>query len=135
MIIVTQEAPVKLSIDTRPAGKREALLLLRGEVDYSSAQQLRAAITAALSGDIDRLLISLAGVTFLDSTGIGTLVVARRICDQVRVTLEVRDANPFIARLFEVVGVSQVLGVPAPSAVPARRTPTPRIAEAAPQLA
>jgi anti-anti-sigma factor len=109
---------VKLTIETSTINRRAVLLTLRGEIDYASAQDLRSAITTAIAGSIDRLVISMAGVTFLDSTGIGTLVVARRICDGVRVRLEVRDANPFIARLFEVVGVAEMLGVTAPGGMP-----------------
>ena len=102
---------MKLSIETRPQGQREILLALTGELDYASAQELRAAITAVLDGKVDSIVISLAGVTFVDSTGIGTLVVARRICHDMRVALRVSDANPFITRLFAVVGVSEALGL------------------------
>ena len=123
---------MKLSIETRTLGERGVVLVLRGEVDYASAQQLRAAITAALSRQVDRLVINLADVAFLDSTGIGTLVVARRICDGVRVDLQVREANPFIARLFEVVGVAEALGIEVPAGAVVRRAPRPR-PEAAPQ--
>jgi len=127
---------VKLSIDTRAIGERAVLLTLHGEVDYASAQELRSAITTALSGRIDRLVISLADVTFLDSTGIGTLVVAQRICEGVRVALQIRDTSPFIARLFEVVGVADMLGVAGPADAPRlripARVPKPR-ADATPQ--
>lgn len=103
---------MKLSIDTRALSQRAILLTLTGELDYASAQHLRTAVTNALQDDIDEIVVSLAGVTFVDSTGIGTLVVARRICGDVRVNLRVRDASPFIARLFAVVGVSEALGLP-----------------------
>lgn len=102
---------MKLSIDTRAQGQREILLTLTGELDYASALELRAAINAALDGKVESIVVSLAGVTFLDSTGIGTLVVARRICSDMRVALRVSDANPFITRLFAVVGVSEALGL------------------------
>lgn len=103
---------MKLSIDTCAMSQREILLTLTGELDYASAQHLRAAVTAALTREVDAIVISLAGVTFVDSTGIGTLVVARRICGDMRVSLRVSDASPFIARLFAVVGVSEALGLP-----------------------
>lgn len=102
---------MKLSIETRALSQRELLLALTGELDYASAQHLRTTITAALQGEVDTIVISLAGVTFVDSTGIGTLVVARRICTDMRVVLRVVDANPFITRLFAVVGVSDALGL------------------------
>jgi len=111
---VHQEGHVKLLIESRRTDQRELQLSLRGEVDYESAQDLRIAVQSALDESVDRLVVNLAGVTFIDSTGIGMLVVARRICHQCGVTLHIRDASPFIARLFAVVGVCDVLGVPAP---------------------
>jgi anti-anti-sigma factor len=102
-----------LSIETRTLGGGNDLLIsLRGEVDYESSLHLRATISHVLrQGGIHTLVVSLAGVTFIDSTGIGTLVVAHRICTDVGVTLRVRDANPFIGRLFTVTGVAAALGL------------------------
>jgi anti-anti-sigma factor len=128
---VHQEGHVKLSINTRPTDQRELRLSLRGEIDYESAQDLRAAVTSALNRNVDTLVISLADVTFIDSTGIGTLVVARRICHGCGVKLHIRDANPFIARLFAVVGVCDVLGVPVPPGAQVSRLPAPRVEDAA----
>ena len=118
-----QEGHVKLSIETRPHDASETLLTLSGEIDYETAQDLRTAVTAALDGRIETLVIDLAGVTFLDSTGIGTLVIARRICHGMGVRLHIRRPNPFIARLFAVVGVSDILGVPVPPGPLASRLP------------
>jgi anti-anti-sigma factor len=110
---------VSLSIETRPVAARTILVVLRGEVDYATAQDVRVAITSALSGGaLDAIFVDLAGVTFIDSTGLGTLVVARRICADMRVRFRVRNPNPFVTRLFTVVGVSETLGVP-----PASRRP------------
>jgi anti-anti-sigma factor len=104
---------VSLSIQTRRRGERETVIALYGEVDYATALDLRAAISATLSaGDVDTIVVDLAGVTFLDSTGVGTLVVATRICNDLRVEFRVCDPNPFIAKLFTVVGVAEMLGLP-----------------------
>jgi anti-sigma B factor antagonist len=117
---------VKLSIEKRPLGSRQVEIILHGEVDYETAQHLRTAVSSMLDGKIDTIVVNLAGVTFLDSTGIGTLVVARRICHDLGVAVKVREANPFVARLFAVVGVGDVLGVPAPPGEIPARLPQPR---------
>jgi len=102
-----------LSIETRGLGSRGLLIALQGDLDYESALELRAAISRVLEQDgVRELVVSLAGVAFIDSTGIGTLVVAHRICKEVGVTLKVREANPFIGRLFTVLGVAGALGLP-----------------------
>jgi anti-anti-sigma factor len=73
-------------------------------------------------------VVDLKEVSFLDSTGVGTLVVASRICADFGVTMLLRDVNPFIARLFAVLGVSDILGVPEPAGLvtPRRGTPVQR---------
>jgi anti-sigma B factor antagonist len=104
---------LSLSIQTSRPGTRETVIALHGEVDYATALELRAAISATLgTGNIDTIIVDLAGVTFLDSTGVGTLVVAARICTDLAVGFRVIEPNPFIAKLFTVVGVAEMLGVP-----------------------
>jgi anti-anti-sigma factor len=113
---------VSLSIQTRRQGARKSVITLYGEVDYATALEFRAAMSAALStGNVDMIIVDLSGVTFLDSTGLGTLVAAARICAELRVQFEISDANPFIAKLFTVVGVAEVLGIPAAPGVRPRR--------------
>jgi anti-sigma B factor antagonist len=126
---------LSLSIQTRRQGARETVIVLHGEVDYATALDLRAAISATISaGDVDMITLDLAGVTLLDSTGVGTLVVARRICDDLQIGFRVCDPNPFVAKLFTVVGVAEVLGVPlAPGVSP--RLPRTRVASSASQVA
>jgi anti-anti-sigma factor len=123
---------VSLSIEISAPGGPETRITLRGEVDYQTAQDVRATITGVLGRHgLRRIVISLIDVTLLDSTGIGTLVVAQRICRDLGIGLRVCDASPFIARLFAVVGVGELLGVPTPDGVtPGGRTPGQREREA-----
>jgi anti-sigma B factor antagonist len=117
---------VSLSIETRRRDERESVIALHGEFDYATAQEVRGAISAVLGPrDIDVIVVDLAGVTFLDSTGVGTLVVARRICADFNVEFRVSDPNPFISKLFTVVGVAEILGVPTASGF-GPRLPRPR---------
>jgi anti-anti-sigma factor len=120
---------VSLSIRTGAQGDRTFVIALRGEVDYTSASQFREEVSALLAGGALRVLVvDLKEVSFLDSTGVGTLVVASRICADFGVTMLLRDVNPFIARLFAVLGVSAILGVPEPAGLvtPRRGTPVQR---------
>jgi anti-anti-sigma factor len=128
-----------LSIKTGAQGDRTVVLALRGEVDYATVRRFREEVSALLvGGGLRVLVVDLAEVTFLDSTGVGTLVVASRICADLKVRMLLRNVNPFIARVFAVLGVSEALGVPAPAgAVPSRRPipPAERGNDALPQPA
>jgi anti-anti-sigma factor len=56
--------------------------------------------------------LDLRGLDFIDSTGIGTVVVAHRICHQVGVRLRLTAVSAFAARILGVVGVDAALGLP-----------------------
>lgn len=117
---------MSLSIDTQPVGDREVRLTLRGEIDYATAPDVRAAISESLSQRTPAVIhVDLAGVTMIDSTGIGTLVVAHRITNDLGVRLRVHNPNRFVIRLFEIVGVADLFGV-APMPTPAEHQPAGR---------
>ena len=113
---------MSLSIETRFETGGTVVVALHGEIDYATAADVRFTISTVLtSDDVDAIVVDLAAVTFLDSTGVGTLVVARRICDDCGVRFRVREPNPFVAKLFTVVGVAEALGIPpAPGLRPRR---------------
>jgi anti-anti-sigma factor len=103
----------KLRIAVEPAGHDEVIVAVRGELDCATADQLRAAITALLNGgDVHAIGLDLRGLGFIDSTGIGTLVVAQRISAQVGVRLRLIAVSAFAARVLGVLGVDVMLGLP-----------------------
>jgi anti-sigma B factor antagonist len=101
---------VNLLITSTRLGDR-LTMSLRGEVDYGTAPSLREAISQALSDPSHPTVIEvdLSGVTIMDSTGLGTLVVGYRICAQMGVQLTVSNPSPFVARLLSVTGVDKRL--------------------------
>jgi anti-anti-sigma factor len=123
---------VSLSIEASAQDDRTYVVALNGEVDYDTAQEFREAVSSALhAANVHAIVVDLGGVTFLDSTGVGTLVVASRICAELGVRLQVCNVHPFIARLFAVLGVSETLGVGRPAgAITPRRVPRPRADDA-----
>lgn len=101
-----------LLINTSELGDRCVRLTLSGEVDCATAPELREAINEVLCNrNPATITIDVASITLLDSTGIGTLVVAHRIARDLCVELLVVNPNRFVARLFGVLGVADLLGV------------------------
>src|SRR5262245_38121352 len=80
------------------------VLRLSGDLDYSTAPRLRETIIGLLGRDPRpaQLVLDMAAVSMLDSTGLGTLVVGYRICDEVGVRLTVREPSPFVIRIMEI---------------------------------
>ncbi|GII25664.1 STAS domain-containing protein [Planosporangium mesophilum] len=103
----------RLRIAVEKVGPDEVTVSVRGELDLATADQLRSAISALLNrGAVTCIGLDLRGLDFIDSTGIGTLVVAQRICQQVGVKLRLTAVNAFAARILGVVGVDDSLGLP-----------------------
>ncbi|MGH8879211.1 MAG: STAS domain-containing protein [Stackebrandtia sp.] len=102
-----------LSINTGPTADGGMVLTLDGEVDYATAPQIREIISQVLRTDnVAYIKVDVAKVTVLDSTGIGTLVVAYRIARDVDVPVYVTNPTKFIKRLFAVVGAQELLEEP-----------------------
>jgi anti-sigma B factor antagonist len=91
-------APFELSVRDLDGTR---FVTVNGEVDMSVADTL----TEGLSGQ--RVLVDMTGVSFIDSTGLACLLVAREASE----TLVLRRSGP-VARILELGGVSQLFPAP-----------------------
>ncbi len=82
-------------------------LLLSGEIDIASTDELRAAGARAIEslGPGARLGIDMSEVTFIDSSGLGALVSIRNAAEAAGRTVWLRINSPAIVRLFELTGL------------------------------
>jgi anti-sigma B factor antagonist len=81
-------------------------LTLVGELDLASAEALRGAVTDAVkSEEVDAILLDLGGLTFLDSTGIGTLVAGWRQAADSGKRLHVDKAHGMVWEVLRITGV------------------------------
>ncbi|MGH8969162.1 MAG: STAS domain-containing protein [Actinomycetes bacterium] len=108
-----------------------------GEVDVASAPELRDNLLALVNRGADSLVVDLRGVTFIDSTGVGSLLrIFHRqgllggqvhfVADQPSV-LRVFDIMQLTRRLHVTSSVADV-DVCCPTAAPVTRIERPRIA-------
>ena len=97
-----------LTVHRRWSGSEHCVIALSGELDMQSAARFRAEVSAILRGQPapTAIEIDLAGVRFVDSLGLGTLVVAQRICAELDVRLTVVNPTDQVARLLEVSGMA-----------------------------
>lgn len=96
---------MRLQCHTRvsPDG-RVVVLTAHGEVDIATAPLLRKALDA-VAAPTETVVVDLAGVTFLDSTGLGVLVGARRKMLPGGMRMLVVNASPSVLRVFEITGL------------------------------
>ena len=85
------------------------LVTVSGELDLATAPRLEAIFEALEPAPSDRVVVDLAAVTFLDSSGIRALVRAKRRLDDLRAALVVDGASPSARQVLEIAGVLDLL--------------------------
>lgn len=102
---------MSLTITKRTEGGSR-LIEVSGEVDVSCADQLRTAIdeeiSAGLSGE---LVVDIAEVPYIDSTGIGVLVGAAHRASEAGGMLVVARPQRNVARVLGLLGVQADLNI------------------------
>ena len=93
------------------AGDATTTLALTGELDPATAPVLADAIASLETAGVDDVVIDLAGVTFLDSSGVRVLVSAREQLRASGATLTLRAPSPNIRRVLEITGLGEVIAI------------------------
>ena len=88
-----------------------SVISVRGEVDIATATRFREFLEASIEGDPDAVVIDLTGVTFIDSTGLGVLIGARKRCDAAGHSLRLVVSEPRILKVFEITGLTELFEI------------------------
>jgi anti-sigma B factor antagonist len=92
----------QLDVQEARAGEGTRVVALRGELDVATVGRLRATLAPVVDDDAVRLVvIDLVEVTFIDSTGLMTLLNALRRLVRRGARLVLACSNPTVLRLFE----------------------------------
>lgn len=75
------------------------VLRLAGELDLATAPDVLAAVEAAAGDDGSRLVLDMSGVSFIDSTGVRTLLEANRVAGN---DLTLLAPSPAVTRVLEL---------------------------------
>jgi anti-anti-sigma factor len=78
---------------------------LEGEVDLSTVASLVEALDVAIADRPDLLLIDLRNVSFLDSTGLRSLLDAQEACRAIDCRLLLMRGSRPVERLMQIAGV------------------------------
>lgn len=82
-----------------------------GDLDIDSAADLRAALVEALGDGSDRVVVDLADVGFLDSTGIGQLAWLAADRGGGRTDVVVANARPIVRNALRLMGLNALMTV------------------------
>jgi anti-anti-sigma factor len=98
-----------LSITIAPLGDGIMGVCVAGEVDLETAEQVTDAVRTALAGRPREVHVDMAAVTFLDSSGIRTLLHAHREAAEQQVVLRVVNAHRRVAKVLDLTGLLELL--------------------------
>ena len=82
-----------------------------GQLDMETAPRLRATIEELIRNGDRHIVVDLGRLTFCDSIGLSTLVVAHRSCAADGGFLRLARPTPFMLNLLTVVGVLDAVEV------------------------
>lgn len=89
-------------------------LAVVGEIDMTSGDRFRAAISAAVEeAGTKQLLLDLSGLTFMDSNGVAVLVKSQRSAREQGVEFGIVNASVPIRSVLQIMGVYDMLAVDA----------------------
>lgn len=86
-------------------------LSLRGEVDLVSAPLLREELKDAAQASPRRILLDLAALAFIDSTGIQALLEAQGHADSNAHALVLTNVPAHVRRLFRIAGIDAHIAI------------------------
>jgi anti-sigma B factor antagonist len=93
--------------------RHSVTMVLSGELDLSSAPKLRECLAELAALDVIHMVIDLANLRFIDSTGVSVLVADLKRVSAAGGSLSVRNANPMAVRIFDTTGLTGILSVTA----------------------
>jgi anti-sigma B factor antagonist len=93
--------------------ERHAVVLVAGELDALTAPRVHDELVALAGQGVDRIVLDLRALDFVDSFGLGVIVSARRRLSQEgnALCLVAGDGQRTLRRVLEITGLDQVLPV------------------------
>jgi anti-sigma B factor antagonist len=102
---------MKLAIAVKRAKPDAVTLTLRGTLDGETCALLDREVDKALTQPVRTLVLDMAGVEFITSAGIGTIMKARTSLSRQQADLAIIGMQPQVRKVFEIIRVLPKLKV------------------------
>ena len=97
-----------MAFDVRISGEH-ARVILSGDVDLQTTSDLKTEITK-IAG-VKNLEIDASSVTYIDSSGVAVLLMARQFCAQQNISLTLPAISAAVHRVLEIAKLDQILPI------------------------
>ncbi|HKH22338.1 MAG TPA: STAS domain-containing protein [Solirubrobacterales bacterium] len=103
----------QFEIDSGPGPDGICVVRVRGEVDMSHEEELRAELRRAVASDSDGIVVDLTECEFIDSTGVRALLLSReaQASEHGPNGIAVAASSEQILRILMVMGVDRVIPI------------------------
>src|SRR3954463_1379162 len=102
---------MELGLDVDDSHPPYTVLAVKGEVDVYTAPRLREKLVELVSQGKHQIVVDLEGVDFLDSTGLGGLVVGLRRRRSHDGDLPLVSTQHRILKVFEITGLTKFFAI------------------------
>ncbi len=96
-----------LGVETRPDAPGGPVIEVSGDLDISSVEQLRSAVSEMAAARPEELTFEMSGLRFMDSAGIAVLLGAAGKVPSVRLS----NPTTAVRRVIELTGLTEILKV------------------------
>lgn len=96
-----------LGIEVRKNGKI-TVIQLAGELDAYTAARFKEVMVDAIEDGGENLIVSMADVEYIDSSGLGALVGGLKRVSERRGKIVILSAQPQVRKVFEITGLERV---------------------------
>src|SRR3954467_14244304 len=103
--------PARFEVRDEALDPERHVVAVSGEVDLSTAADLKAALTPAVEEGCTSRVIDLTNTNFMDSTGLSTLVSAQKRMRSRGGRLVIVNVDPSLAYTFQIPGLDLVFKV------------------------
>ena len=106
----------RASFEVSAGGRGDVVVHLAGEIDAAVTPVFRDRLDEVVGTTDHDLMVDVAAVTFMDSSGLAVLVQARQQCQRSGRELLLVHPSPPVIRLLEVAGLDGWFGLREPPA-------------------
>lgn len=94
---------------TKEVTSENIIIHLHGKLDLSMASEMRADLEPYVNQTGRRLILNLKDLRYIDSTGIGIIILILKQRDALDASFHVAEIPPKIQKLFDITGITQYL--------------------------
>ncbi len=105
--LINEAGPIK-GIET---DSEKVTVYLKGDIDLTSSPEVRVAMREILSSKPKEVILDLEEVSYMDSSGVATLVEALQQINKYEGHLKLRKLQPRVKSVFEIARLTEIFDI------------------------